>query len=57
MDRNRLLQRHRTVLMHQEKVANEEERRAYRQFVRDSSVQIQVNRTESDPDVTCGFAA
>jgi hypothetical protein len=56
MDLNLLLHRHQLSLMLQEKAANEEERRAYRQFARDYFVRIQMVRTESGaPDAVCGF--
>ena len=56
MDLNVLLQRHQLALMLQEKAGNDEERRAYRQFARDYSVQIQMTRTESGaPNAVCGF--
>jgi hypothetical protein len=56
MDLNLLLHRHQIALMLQEKAANEEERRAYCQFARDYSVQIQMTRTQSGaPDAVCGF--
>jgi hypothetical protein len=57
MDLNLLLHRHRGVLMLQGEAANGEERRAYRQFVRDYSVRIQMTRTEDGaPNTTCRFA-
>ena len=53
---NLLLHRHQVALMLQEKAANDEERRAYRQFVRDYSVQIRVTRMENGaPSAVCGF--
>jgi len=56
MDLNLLLQRHQLALMLQEKAASDEQRRAYRQFARDYSVQIQMTRTEGGaPDAVCGF--
>ena len=56
MDLNLLLSRHQQALMLQEKAANEEERRAYRQFARDHFVQIQITRAENGaPDAVCGF--
>ena len=56
MDLNLLLSRHQHALMLQEKAANEEERRAYRQFARDHFVQIQMTRAENGaPDAVCGF--
>jgi hypothetical protein len=56
VDLNLLLHRHQLSLMLQEKAANEEERRAYRQFARDYFVRIQMVRTESGaPDAVCGF--
>jgi hypothetical protein len=42
--------------MRQERAANDEERRAYRQFASDCSVQIEMKRTENGaPDASCGF--
>jgi hypothetical protein len=42
--------------MLQEKAADEEEQRAYRQFARDYSVQIQIMRNEAGaPSAVCGF--
>ena len=56
MDLNILLGRHQQALMLQEKAANAEERRAYRQFARDHFVQIQISRaTNGAPDAVCGF--
>ena len=56
MDLNLLLHRHQLSLMLQANAANEEERRAYRQFARDYFVRIQMMRTESGaPDAVCGF--
>jgi hypothetical protein len=56
MDLNQLLHRHQVVLMLQERAANEKERRAYRQFVRDYSVQIQITRMEAGAaDAVSGF--
>jgi hypothetical protein len=56
MDLNQLLHRHQVVLMLQEKAADEEEQRAYRQFARDYSVQIQIMRNEAGaPNAVCGF--
>ena len=56
MDLNLLLHRHQAVLMLQEKAANPEERRAYRQFAHDYSVRIQMTRRENGaPDAVCGF--
>ena len=56
MDLNVLLGRHQQALMRQEKAANAEERRAYRQFARDRFVQIQISRAENGaPDAVCGF--
>lgn len=56
MDLNKLLHRHQVVLMRQEKAANEEERRAYREFARDYSVQIRIARMEGGaPEAVCGF--
>lgn len=47
MDLNLLLHRHQVALMLQAKAADVEGRRAYAQFVRDHSLQIQTARTES----------
>jgi hypothetical protein len=56
MDLNLLLHRHQVALMRQEKAASPEERRAYVQFARDYSVQIQTARTESGAlSVVTGF--
>ena len=56
MDLNLLLGRHQEALMRQEKAANDEEQRAYRQFARDHFVQIQISRAENGaPDAVCGF--
>jgi hypothetical protein len=56
MDLNTLLHRHQLALMRQERAANDEERRAYRQFASDCSVQIEMKRTENGaPDASCGF--
>jgi len=56
VDLNLLLHRHQVALMLQEKAANPEERRAYRQFARDYSVRIQMTRANSGaPDAVCGF--
>jgi hypothetical protein len=56
VDLNLLLHRHQLSLMLQANAANEEERRAYRQFARDYFVRIQMMRTESGaPDAVCGF--
>lgn len=56
MDLNLLLHRHQLSLMLQERAANDEERRAYRQFARDYSVRIQMTRTESGAlNAVCGF--
>jgi hypothetical protein len=56
VDLNLLLHRHQLSLMLQANAANEEERRAYRQFARDYFVRIQMTRTESGaPDAVCGF--
>jgi hypothetical protein len=56
VDLNLLLHRHQLALMRQAKAANDEERRAYRQFARDYSVQIKMIRTESGaPNAVCGF--
>jgi hypothetical protein len=56
MDLNLLLHRHQVALMLQEKAANAEERRAFRQFARDFSVQIRMTPTESGaPEADCGF--
>jgi hypothetical protein len=55
LDLNLLLSRHQQALMLQEKAANEEERRAYRQFASDQLAQIQVTRAENGaPDAVCG---
>ena len=51
MDPEMLLHRNRRALMLQAKAGNDEERRAYRQFARDYSVQIDVERTKiASPD-------
>jgi len=56
MDFNRLLYHHQVALMRQQEAASDEERRAYRQFAQDYSVQIQVRRTEGGaPIAICGF--
>jgi hypothetical protein len=56
MDLNRLLHRHQLALMLQEKAASDEQRRAYRRFARDYSVQIRITRSEGGaPDAVCGF--
>jgi hypothetical protein len=56
VDLNLLLRRHQLALRLQEKSANEEERRAYRQFARDYSVQTKMRRTESgEPSAITGF--
>jgi hypothetical protein len=56
VDLNLLLHRHQLSLMLQERAANDEERRAYRQFARDYSVRIQMRRTESGAsNAVCGF--
>lgn len=47
MDSNLLMERNRRALSLQEKAGSEEERRAYRQFARDYSVQIQLKQTEN----------
>lgn len=56
MDLNRLLHRHQVALMRQERAADPEELRAYRQFARDYSVQIDMRRTQGGaPSAVCGF--
>lgn len=56
MDLNTLLGRHQEALMRQEKAANPEEQRAYRQFARDHFEQIQTTRARKGaPDAVCGF--
>ena len=56
MDLNLLLRQHQLALMLQEQAGNDEERRAYRQFVRDHSVQIRLARANGGaPDAVCGF--
>ena len=56
MDLNSLLGRHQEALMRQANAGNEEERRAYRQFAQDYSVQIKVTRAAGGaPDAVCGF--
>lgn len=56
MDLNLLLHRHQVALMRQEKAANEEERRAFRQFAQDYSVRIRMTREEGGaPDAVTGF--
>ena len=56
MDLNQLLEKHQVALMLQEKAANDEERRAYRQFARDYFARIQILRTEGGaPNAGCGF--
>jgi hypothetical protein len=56
MDLNVLLYRHQVALMRQQQAANDEERRAYRQFARDYSVQIQITRVGNGaPTAICGF--
>jgi len=56
VDFNSLLHRHRLALILQEKSANEEEQRAYRQFARDYCVQIRMTRSEDgDPKAVGGF--
>lgn len=56
MDLNILLGRHQQALMLQEKAANPEEQRAYRQFARDHFVQIQITRAlNGAPDAVCGY--
>ncbi len=56
MDLNLLLHRHQLALMRQGAAATEEERRAYCQFARDYSVQIQIIRMEGGaPNAICGF--
>jgi len=56
MDLNLLLYRHQIALMRQPKAGNDEERRAYRQFARDYSVQIEIRRTETGaPTAIFGF--
>jgi hypothetical protein len=56
MDLNLLLHRHQVALMRQDKAANPEERRAFRQFAHDYSVRIQMTRTEGGaPDAATGF--
>jgi hypothetical protein len=56
MDLNLLLHRHQLALMQQERAANDEERRAYIQFARDYSVQIEAARTKAGAlTVVTGF--
>jgi hypothetical protein len=56
MDLNRLLHRHQLALMLQEKAAGDEQRRAYRRFAHDYSVQIRMIRSEGGaPSAVCGF--
>lgn len=56
MDLNLLLLRHQVALVRQEQAANAEQQRAYRQFARDYSVQIQITRSNNGaPDAVCGF--
>ena len=56
MDLDLLLHRHQLALMLQGTAANAEGRRAFRQFARDYSVQIQMTRLESGaPDANCRF--
>jgi hypothetical protein len=56
MDLNVLLYRHQVALMRQQQAANDEERRTYRQFARDYSVQIQIRRVGNGaPTAICGF--
>ena len=56
MDLNQLLHRHQVALMRQENAATPEEQRAYVQFARDHSVQIQTKRAESGAlNVVTGF--
>jgi hypothetical protein len=51
-----MLHRHQLALMLQEESANEEERRAYRQFARDYSARIRITRTEGGaPVAICPF--
>ena len=56
MDFNPLLHRNQLSLILQERAANAEERRAYVQFARDHSVQLQMIEAKSDaPGAVCGF--
>lgn len=54
MDLNRLQPGNEVSLMLQEKAGNDEERRAYRQFVHDL-VRIQMTRTDTGPEAVCCF--
>jgi len=56
VDLNRVLHQHQAALALQERAAKAEERRAYCQFARDYSVQIQTIRTKSGaPKIITGF--
>jgi hypothetical protein len=56
MDVNLALHRHQLALMRQERAATAEERRAYVQFARDYSVQIQITRDDAAaPSVVAAF--
>jgi hypothetical protein len=51
-----MLHRHQTALMLEERAASAGERRAYRQFARDHSVQIRMTRMKNGaPNAVCGF--
>ena len=57
MDLNKMLDLNRAALMLQQQAANQEERRAYRQFASDFSVRIRMIRTENGvPSTICGFS-
>lgn len=47
MDLNLLLHRNRLALERQEKIASDEERRAFRQFARDVAIDAPMERTEA----------
>lgn len=45
------------ILQLQQTAANDEERQAYQQFVRDYSVQIHIVRKSGTPNAICRFSA
>lgn len=45
------------ILQLQQTAANDEERQAYQQFVRDYSVQIHIVRKSVTPNANCRFSA
>lgn len=56
VDLNLLLHHHQLMLMLQDRAANREERRAYRQFTHDYFVRIKITRAQCGaPNAVCGF--